>query len=389
MEKTADAVVIGGGIMGAATAHFLAKKKFGKVVLLEKGRLAAVSTGHSAAIVRTFYSNPLTLQLALRARSMFENAAEELGGDCEFRRIGYCCIFEEKASPTGEQLLQIERPAGVVAERVSRAQIKELAPQINVDDVIFGIYEPLSGYVDPTKTTENLVASAKDWGLQAHEGVSATSIRLDGNRVTGVETDQGTIETGVAVNAAGGWGRALGLTIGLNYSLRWSRETDIVVRRPPDFGPFPVIADPNLQVYIRPQGDDQVLSGLGPPKEVEPLDIDDYDPEIDAKQRRRIENGLYRRMPTLRDQDYVKGWASMYAITDDWHPLVGPEPGLDGYYAAFGGSGHGFKLGPPIAESLSDMIAGVKPQIDIHAFRPNRFIEGELFTSAWGSGNRA
>ncbi len=389
MEKTADAVVIGGGIMGAATAHFLAKKKFGKVVLLEKNRLASVSTGHSAAIVRTFYSNPLTLQLALRARSMFENAAEELGGDCEFRRIGYCCIFEEKASPTGEQLLQIERPAGVVAERVSRAQIKELAPQINVDDVIFGIYEPLSGYVDPTKTTENLVASAKDWGLQAYEGVSATSIRLDGNRVTGVETDQGTIETGVAVNAAGGWGRALGLTIGLNYSLRWSRETDIVVRRPPDFGTFPVIADPNLQVYIRPQGDDQVLSGLGPPKEVEPLDIDDYDPEIDAKQRARIEDGLYRRMPTLRDQDYVKGWASMYAITDDWHPLVGPEPGLDGYYAAFGGSGHGFKLGPPIAESLSDMIAGNEPPIDIHAFRPNRFIEGELFTSAWGSGNRA
>ena len=389
MEKTADAVVIGGGIMGAATAHFLAKKKFGKVVLLEKGRLAAVSTGHSAAIVRTFYSNPLTLQLALRARSMFENASEELGGDCEFRRTGYCCIFEEKASPTGEQLLQIERPAGVVAEKVSSEQIKELAPHINVDDVIFGIYEPLSGYVNPTKTTENLVGRAKDWGLQAHEGVSATSIRLEGNRVTGVETDQGTIETGVAVNAAGGWGRALGLTVGLNYSLRWSRETDIVVRRPADFGSFPVIADPNLQIYIRPQGDDQVLSGLGPPKEIEPLDIDDYDPDIDAKQRRRIEDGLFRRMPTLRDQDYVKGWASMYAITDDWHPLVGPEPGLDGYYAAFGGSGHGFKLGPPIAESLSDMIAGDKPQIDIHAFRPNRFIEGELFTSAWGSGNRA
>jgi len=129
MDKSADAVVIGGGIMGVATAHFLAKQQFGKVVLLEKSKLAAVSTGHSAAIVRTFYSNPLTLRLALRAREMFENAEQELGGDCEFRRTGYCCIFAEKAAATGEQLLAIERPAGVLAERVTRAQVQELALQ--------------------------------------------------------------------------------------------------------------------------------------------------------------------------------------------------------------------------------------------------------------------
>ena len=389
MDNSADAVVIGGGIMGAATAHFLAKQQFGKVVLLEKSKLAAVSTGHSAAIVRTFYSNPLTLRLALRAREMFENAEQELGGDCEFRRTGYCCIFGEKAAATGEQLLAIERPAGVLAERVTRAQVQELAPLLNVDDVRFGIYEPLSGYVNPVKTTANLVERAKDWGLRAYEGVRATRICLEGERVTAVETDQGTIATGVAVNAAGGWGRALGLTVGLNYSLRWSRETDLVLRRPPDCGSFPVIADPNLQVYLRPHGDDQVLAGLGPPKEIEPLDIDDYDPMIDDAQRGRIEKGVFERMPALREQEYVKGWASMYTVTDDWHPLIGPEPGLEGYYAAFGGSGHGFKLGPPIAESLSKMIAGQEPEIDIHAFRPHRFIEGELFTSAWGSGNRA
>ncbi|MYH08855.1 MAG: FAD-binding oxidoreductase [Gemmatimonadales bacterium] len=72
-SKTADAVVIGGGIMGASAAHFLAKRGFGRVVLLEKGRLAGVSTGHSAAIIRTYYSNPITLELAKRALHMFEN----------------------------------------------------------------------------------------------------------------------------------------------------------------------------------------------------------------------------------------------------------------------------------------------------------------------------
>ena len=82
MEKTADFVVIGGGILGASTAHFLAKKGIGKtVVLLEKQALASGSTGHSAANVRTYYSNPVTAQLAWRAVQMFEADTEELGGE--------------------------------------------------------------------------------------------------------------------------------------------------------------------------------------------------------------------------------------------------------------------------------------------------------------------
>ncbi len=181
----------------------------------------------------------------------------------------------------------------------------------------------------------------------------------------------------------------MGLSAGLNYSLRWSRESDVVLRPPAGFDTFPVISDPELRIYLRPEGEGEVLAGLGFPKEVEPLDIDHYDPELDAGTRRRIERGIFRRVPGLQEAHYVRGWASMYTITDDWHPVVGAEPGLEGYYACFGGSGHGFKLGPPIGEALSAVIAGHTPQIDIHALRPTRFAEGEIFNSAWGGGNRA
>ena len=163
----------------------------------------------------------------------------------------------------------------------------------------------------------------------------------------------------------------------------------MVLHLPSDFGPLPVVSDPGLRFYFRPQDQDKIVAGLGFPKEIEPLDIEDYDNKLDPDSRRRIEDGLFQRLPALRYTSFLHWWASTYTITDDWHPLVGPEPGLEGYYACFAGNGHCFKLGAPIGEVLAEVIAGDTPEIDIHQLRPNRFVEGEPLTSAWGGGNRA
>ena len=172
MEKTADAVVIGGGILGASTAHFLAKRGFGKVVLLEKQSLASVSTGHSAANVRTYYSNPVTAQLAWRAVQMFENDRDELGGDCGFEQVGFLLLLEESAVAQGDHTLRTEIENGVEVQDLPAEDIRELAPQLNLDQVVRAIYEPRSGYADPVKTTRSLAERAKDWGLIGYEGVA-------------------------------------------------------------------------------------------------------------------------------------------------------------------------------------------------------------------------
>ena len=389
MDKTADAVVIGGGILGVSTAHFLAKRGFGKVVLLEQRALAAVSTGHSAANVRTYYSNPVTVQLSWRAVQMFENDWDELGGDSGFQQVGFLILLSERSVGPGEQVVEMQRAHGVDVRSLSPDEIRDIARDIDLDGIVVGNYEPRSGYADPVRTTQSLAKRAREWGLVVHEGVRAKGLRLDGDRVTGVETRDGLIETPIVVNAGGPWGRQVGLWAGMNDSIRWSRETDMVLRLPSDFGPFPVVSDPELRLYFRPQPGGTVLAGLGSPKETEPLDIEDYDTELDSRSRERIEAPLLQRVPALRGADFEHGWASIYTITDDWHPLVGPEPKLRGYYACYGGSGHGFKIGPPLGEALADVIAGDTPKIDITGFRPSRFAEGDLFTSAWGGGNRA
>ena len=388
MEKTADFVVIGGGILGASTAHFLSKKGIGKVVLLEKQGLASGSTGHSAANVRTYYSNPVTAQLAWRAVHMFEGDVDELGGDSGFQQVGFLLLLDEDNRETGQQILRTERENGVEVDDLSVEDVSELVPQLDLRGIVGAIFEPRSGYADPVKTTRSLVERARDWGLLAYEGIGATGIRLEGDRVVAVDTDDGPIQTPVVVNAAGPWGYQVGRWVGENDSIRWSRETDLLLRLPEGFGPLPVVSDPGLRFYLRPQDGDKILAGLGFPKEIEPLDIDDYSQELDPTSRSRIMEPLERRMPSLAGAQFLHGWASVYTITDDWHPLVGSAPCVQGYYVCYGGSGHSFKIGPPIGEALADVITGDNPDIDIRPLRPTRFMEGEPITSAWGSGNR-
>ena len=389
MKKTADAVVIGGGILGASTAHFLAKKGFGRIVLLEKRTLAAVSTGHSAAVIRTAYSNPLTIRLAKRSLDMLSENSSALGEDCGFRRISYLALVGNHNIDAGRTVMHLERDQGIKIHELTADDLASRFPLLNLEGVAYGILEPDSGYADPRQTTKTLVDRAKDWKLSVYEGTGVDKIRIDARGVSAVETEQGVIETPVVVNAAGGWGRQLALGIGLNYSFRWSRESDIILEVPFDTDSFPLVSDSLLRFYVRSAGPRQLMAGLGFPKAIEPLDIDNYDPNIDAFTRQRIQQSLCQRVPAAKAGSVVRGWASMYTITDDWHPLVGPEPEVPGYFACVAGSGHGFKLGPSLGESLADMIAGDEPAIDIHQLRPNRFSEGEYFTSVWGGGNRA
>lgn len=389
MQRTADAVIIGGGIMGASCGHFLAKAGVGSVALLERRTLAAVSTGHSAANVRCSYSNTVTVQLALRAMEMFENDREELGGPTGFRRTGQLILYGPEHAEIGRQVLANENRHGTGTREISIDDVTEIAPQLSPHGIAMACHQPRAGYADPVRTTRTLVEAAERYGLRAYQGAGARGIAAAGGRVTGVETDQGRIDAPLVVNAAGPWGGRLGAASALGYSIRWSRESDMVVERPAGFGALPIVADPICHIYFRPHGDDGVLAGLDYPKELEPLDIDDYDPALDDATRARIETGLFQRLPALRGARLMKGWASIYTITDDWHPVVGAEPELSGYYACFGGSGHGFKLGAPIGESLAAVITGATPRIDLHALRPARFTEGEPITSAWGSGNRA
>src|SRR5215470_16499567 len=152
MLETADAVVIGGGILGVSTAYHLGRLGFGKVTVLERHTLGSGSTGKSAAVVRTFYSNDVFVKLAKRGLSMFENFQEELGEDVGFKRIGYM-VITDRAS-TVDHVLELHKRYGLKSEKLTPADVKKIVPGMNVDDVAAAGYEPNSGFADPHLTLE-------------------------------------------------------------------------------------------------------------------------------------------------------------------------------------------------------------------------------------------
>ena len=390
MSERADAVVIGAGILGASVAHFLTKLDFGEVVLLDKGAVCSGSTRYSAANVRQHYTNEVAIRLAVRAVAMFENDEAELGGPSGFVRCGYMVMAPAGEEKAIREVVPFQQSLGVQSEILAAEEVAARYPEIDVDGIELACLETTSGYADPVATTRSLVDSARRRGLRVHEGRAVTGIERKDGRITGVRTSDGTIAAPVVVNAAGPWGDRVGRMAGVEHPLTFSREHEAQFELPPDFGELPVTSDAAQRLYFRPHGAGRLLVGEGWPKEVEADDPETYDAGTDDEHVSRMTEKLFRRVPALRDRvRYVTGYSGMYDITADWYPIVGPEPEVEGLYSAFGGSGHCFKIGPPIGEALADVIVGREPAIDISSLRGSRFADDRTFSSVWGPGNRA
>ncbi len=396
MIERADAVVIGGGIIGASVAHFLTKLGYGQVTLVEKSEICGGSTQYSAAHIRQHYSNEVAIRLAVRGAGMFANAEEELGGPVGFVQHGYAVIAPADQEQAIRDVVPVQRRFGVETEILTPEEVEHRWPEIDVEGIALACFERTSGYADPVATVTALVRSAQQQGLELLEGCEVTDITTEGGRVTGVVTSQGTISTGVVVNACGPWGDRTGRMVGVDYPIRFSREHEAIFEAPAGFGELPVMSDAAQQLYFRHYGQGKVLVGEGWPKQIEPDDPETYDSSTDEAHLARMVPRLVRRIPSLAATigsdgyggTYITGYSGVYDITEDWYPIVGEEE-VGGYYSAFGGSGHCFKLGPAIGEALASVIAGREPKIDISSLSGTRFAEGRTFGSVWGPGNRA
>lgn len=387
MAETSDIIVIGGGIMGTSTAYQLAKRGL-RVTLLEKSYLGAGSTGRTGGIIRQHYSIETLARMAHRALRIWENFDGVVGGDAGFRRCGVVFL----AGPDGADALaasvRMQQGVGIHTELLEGDALHEIAPYLRTDDVGAAAYEPGGGVGDGSMACNAFAARARDLGAVVRQGVEVTGIRVDGGRVTGVDTSEGPVDAGVVVNTAGPWGPALARAAGIEVPAEPSRHQIASFRQPGDFRePFHVVVGDFVNGhYMRPDSGGLTLAGsLEDDTSDSVPDPDQYNPGTDRPFVEAMVDRSASRMPDLERGSVQGGWAGLYTVTPDWSPVIDRVEGLDGLVLGLGFSGSGFKMGPVVGEMLADLATGERQcPIDSSIFRLGRFQEGNQITPSYG-----
>ena len=384
MSIITDVVVIGGGIMGTATAYQLAKRGIG-VTLLEKSHLAAGSTAYTCGVIRQHYSIETLARMAHRALGVWGNFDEVVGGNVGFMRTGILWVAGSDHKAEFVENSVMLKSIGIKADILDKVAIKELAPYLETDDVQIGIFEPEGGVADGSMACNAFATRCSQLGGKIKQGVEVLNIRLGGDKIIGVDTSDGPIDAPVVVNTAGPWGPKLAKLAGIDILAEPSRHQVVSFKQPDDFEKplHPAVADFVNGFYTRP--DTGGLSNFGS-LEDDTSDVvhnpDSYNTKADRSFLEDMVERSIRRFPDLNRGKYHSGWAGLYTVTPDWRPIIDKVDQIPGFIVGLGFSGSGFKIGPVVGEMLADLATGDKQcPIDSSLFRLNRFKDGKEIES--------
>lgn len=381
---TADAVVVGAGVNGAATAFHLVQKGLARVLVIDDRGVAAGMTGRSSSIVRQHYGHEVTAAMARDSLRFFERFDEVTGGHAEFRTVGMVGVGAETDLPTMDAVVRMQQRIGIDTRMVSVDDLRELEPDMRLDAVAGGCHEADSGYADPVGTVTGLLRWATDHGATAWLDTTVNGIATEHGAVVGVKTSRGSVATRAVVLAAGPWVVGLARTIGVDLPIRSSRHPVLVFRHPSGRRPRHIIFDLPQIMYSRPDGRELTLVGtLDMAHSQDDADPDNYDEQPTFDEISRWGELLMARFPAYADIEAMRGWCGIYESTPDWHHIIDELAPARGCYVVCGTSGHGFKLGPAVGDVLSDLVLGRRPGYDISAFRLDRFGRGEGVPNAY------
>jgi len=374
--RTADVVIVGGGVTGCSIAFHLAERGVRDVVVLERRFLASGGTGRSVGIMRQLYPTPETSRMVLHSLRVFQNFREVTGGNAGYVQCGAVIAVGADQAPALARTLATQREIGIRARLIGPDDIRELEPRIDPFAVGAAVYEPESGYGDPTGVTAGFADGARRLGVHIEQMVEVTGLRVEAGRIAGVRLAGGDeIATRVVVNAAGLWCRAVAQMAGTDLPILVGRHPVFIVERARDFGrPHPVYLDLASGTFLRPETGDLTLTGfLDADEPSHPMDPETLGADVGFDEVTRIMERASRCVPTLAEARYQRGYAGAFDISPDWMPIL-DETDVPGLYAAVGMSGHGFKLSPAVGRMMADRITGGPSSVaDLDAFRRDRF----------------
>jgi len=378
--------IIGGGIVGAALGYNLSLYDDIDVTILEKDQIGSGTTAKSAGTVCLFDDSlsPKYWDIRLYSFQTYENMEKEEEGSAGFDKTGTIVLATDKEiEKTIKAGIALAVAAGYEAEYITdKKKILEKLPDLNVDNVLGAGWTADDGYFDPTMISNTYVKKIRNNGGKILTSTKVEKITMEGNKVTGVETDKGNFEFDVVVDATGPWTRYTGRMVGLELPI-WHTKAEAFFLVPPnkklDYV-FPVLKYPKF--YARREGDnifickahltmdlnDPMHAGIWNPDDLKPTGgTDDYFIEFLFEQ-------LEEDVPGLLESGLAMSWLAYRAEPKDFMPIVGDTP-VDGFMLAIGCGGNGVIEAPTLGRDLAKYIATGEKTLVMEHFSLSRFEE--------------
>ncbi len=376
MEKTADAIVVGAGVMGTSIAFQLTLRGIKRVMVLEKQAVGAGSTGKSSGLVRMHYTFMPEARLAHESYQWFTHWAERVGGQCGFVQTGFVRIVAPAHIEALKKNVALLQQIGIHTYLITAEELRSLDPAICSEDVPLAAYEPGSGYADPYATALSFINAAKERGAMLYQGVQVTHLHVAHGKVQGVTTTQGRIDSPLVISAAGPWTKTLLQTAGLDLPLWPSRHQVAVLERPVEIPSHMTYIDGALNMYFRPEGSGLTLVGTDPHQDH--VDPDHYQEHTDPEYQAVVADKIPKRIPQMDRAGLRRGIAGVYTMSPDGKCILDRIPGVEGLFLAAGFSGTGFKISPAVGIAMAELaLEGKASTVDITPFSLTRFTEGK------------
>ncbi|MGX5733226.1 NAD(P)/FAD-dependent oxidoreductase [Bosea thiooxidans] len=369
-RNTTDIAIIGGGLIGAWTAFFLARRGE-RVTLLEKGVVGAQSSGVNFGNLRLQGRFPGQYPLSLRSQELWEDFDALIGEDCEFEQTGHLYLaYDDEEHAKLEGYAQVSESYGLAIERVGPADLRRRWPWLS-DRAVAATFSARDATANPRLATPAVARAAARQGVEIRENTHLTAVDRSGSGFTLTLADGGTLSCGALVNSAGAWA--------LEIAERFGETAPIFPAGPPQFvtEPFPYLIAPSVQaidgsVIFRqiPRGN-IILAGY--PRTA--ADPQANRAPVPPTKTLAAMKALARVAPVLAHCHVIRVWSGIEAYLPDMIPVIGPSGTTPGLFHAFGFCGHGFQIGPGVGLCLSEMIVDGGSKTPLAPFSIERFRE--------------
>jgi sarcosine oxidase subunit beta len=369
LPRSAEVVIVGGGVMGTSIAYHLAVSGVRGVVLLERDQLGSGSSAKPLGGVRATFSDPGNIALGQRSLEAYERFETEFKVDIGLRQVGY--LFLARTSAELDQLERstaVQQQHGGSARLVTAAEAAVINPLLDRDALLGASFSPRDGFAAPAPVVQAYADAARFHGATVVEHVEVQDITVNDTSIETVQTSRGAIATSAVICAAGAWSAQIGGMVDVSLPVEpVRRQIGFTPQRAPRFPTVPFTLDLGTTLYFH-NYDGGMLLGISHPDQPPGFDRDfdrQWVPAFDAAAKIVA--------PVLAGRQLDGGWAGLYENTPDHNAIIGASDRPDRFFYATGFSGHGFLQAPAVGEAVCDLYRGREPVVDLRPFHARRF----------------